>query len=40
MLEMKKPGTGINPLKIDTIIGRTAKVNIKADKLIKKKYFK
>ena len=22
MLDMKKPGTGINPLKIDTIIGR------------------
>ena len=40
MLRHEKTRTGINPLKIDTIIGRTAKVNIKADKLIKKKYFK
>ena len=37
---MKKPGTGINPLEIDSVIGRTAKVNIKADKLIKKDHLK
>ncbi len=39
MLEMKKPGTGINPLKIDQVLGRTAKVNIKKNKLIKMEYF-
>ena len=38
MLDMKKPGTGINPLKIDSIIGRKVKINIKKDKLIKKEY--
>ena len=36
---MKKPGTGINPLKIDQVLGRTAKVNIKKNKLIKMEYF-
>ena len=36
MLDMKKPGTGINPLNINNIIGRVAKVNIAKDKLIKK----
>ena len=35
---MKKPGTGINPLKIDTIIGRKVRINIKKDKLIKKEH--
>ena len=39
MLDMKKPGTGINPLKIDQVLGRTAKVNIKKNKLIKMEYF-
>ena len=38
MLDMKKPGTGINPLKIDTIIGRKVRINIKKDKLIKKEH--
>ena len=36
MLDLKKPGTGINPLNLDFVIGRKAKVNIKKDKLIKK----
>ena len=36
MLDMKKPGTGISPLLIDSIVGRVARVNIKKDKLIKK----
>ncbi len=40
MLDMKKPGTGINPLEIKTVLGRIAKVNIKKDKLIKKIHFK
>ena len=35
MLDMKKPGTGISPLLIDSIVGRVARVNIKKDKLIK-----
>ena len=39
MLDMKKPGIGINPLKIDSVLGRTAKINIKKNKLIKMKYF-
>ena len=29
MLDMKKPGTGINPLKIDQVLGRTAKLILK-----------
>lgn len=37
MLDMKKPGTGINPLNINNIIGRTAKKFISKDKLIKLK---
>ena len=36
MLDMKKPGTGISPLLIDSIVGRVKRVNIKKDKLIKK----
>ena len=36
MLDLKKPGTGINPLNLDFVIGRKAKVNIKKDRLIKK----
>ena len=36
MLDLKKPGTGINPLNLDFVVGRKAKVNIKKDKLIKK----
>ena len=36
MLDLKKPGTGINPLNLDFIVGRIAKVGIKKDRLIKK----
>ena len=38
MLDMKKPGTGINPLDINWVIGRKTKKNILKDRLIIKKY--
>jgi N,N'-diacetyllegionaminate synthase len=38
MLDMKKPGTGINPLDINWVIGRKTKKNILKDRLIIKKH--
>lgn len=38
MLDMKKPGTGINPLNINWVIGRKTKKDILKDRLVKKKY--
>ena len=39
MLDMKKPGTGINPLNINQVLGRTAKINIRKNKIIRMEYF-
>ena len=36
---MKKPGTGINPLNINQVLGRTAKINIRKNKIIRMEYF-
>jgi N-acetylneuraminate synthase len=34
MLTFKRPGTGISPTEIDTLIGKTAKVDIQEDTIL------
>ena len=34
-IEVKRPGNGINPMEINKIFGKTAKINFKPDSLIK-----
>ncbi len=34
MLSFKRPGTGISPIELDKVIGKTSKINIKEDELI------
>lgn len=40
MIMIKRPGSGIIPKYLDKIIGKTAKINIKADKLINWRHLK